>query len=136
MEEQIKSLDENLVIYKREDFDNEIHVYCKRNDNRKYIHQTTIREVKDIPFNGKKVKIFLSVRRFKNQSDSKSQKDTITEQFAFLNDTKRRTKRLEERLYELTKNQNFTSAAKYANKYIADICDDTLINMVLKKMKM
>ncbi len=137
MEEQIKELDSNLVIIKREDFEKEIHVYCER----KYplsrrVHQTIIRKVLDIPFNGKKVIIYLSVKRFKNDFEQSTKKKTITEQFDFLNDTKRRTKRLDDNLYDLTKHQSFKAAAEYYQKYIADITDDTLINMVLKKTKL
>lgn len=135
MEEQIKALDKSLVIYDRKDSDDEIIVYCKRADDKKYVHQTTIKKVKDIPFNGKKVTIFLTTRRYKNKGSRPGDKKTITEQFDFLCETKRRTKRLDSMLYDLTKKQNFLSSAEYANKYIAKISDDTLINIVLKKTK-
>ena len=41
MEEQIKTLDPNLVINDRKDYDNEIHIYCERIYDDKHIHQTT-----------------------------------------------------------------------------------------------
>lgn len=135
MEEQIKELDSSLIIYSRKDYKDEIHVYCGRQYENKKIHQTIIRKVLDIPFNGKKVIIFLTVRRFKNDFDLKSNKKTITETFDFLNETKRRTKRLDENLYDLTKNQSFKAAAEYSKKYIANVSDDTLINMIVKKTK-
>ena len=135
MEEQIKSLDSNLVIYDRKDYEEEIHVYCERLCENRHIHQTTIKIVNDIPFNGKKVVIHLKTKRFKNDFDPSTNKKTITETFDFLNETERRTKRLDNVLYELTKNQNFTAASEYANKYITNISDMTLIRMVLKKTK-
>lgn len=133
MEEQIKSLDPKLVINKRVDNEKEICIYCERLYENRKVHQTKIREVLDIPFNGKKVILFLNVKRFKNDFDENNPRKTITEQFDFLNDTKRRTKRLEDTLYDLTKNQSFKAASEYANKYITNISDDTLINIVLKK---
>ena len=98
MEEQIKSLDEKLVIYNRIDEKNEIHVYCERLYDNRRIHQTTTKVINDIPFNGKKVIIHLKTKRFKNTFDKSTNKKSITEQFDFLNDTGRRTKRLEETL--------------------------------------
>ena len=134
MEEQIKCLDENLIITNRKDFENEIHIYCEKKYDNKRVHQRTLKKVQDIPFNGKKVILYLTVKRFKNE-DKKIKNKTITESFDFLNETKRRTKRLDTLLYDLTEGQSFTAAAKYANKYIANISDDTLINLVLKKTK-
>ena len=135
MEEQIKTLDHELVIYDRKDYDNEIHVYCERIYENKRIHQTSMKEILDIPFNGKKVIIHLKVKRFKNTFNASLKQKTITEQFDFLNETGRRTKRLEDSLYDLTKNQNFSAASEYAKKFIANISRDSLIRMVLKKTK-
>ena len=135
MEEQMKSLDTNLNIYNREDFENEIHVYCERRYQNRRIHQTTMKVIQDIPFMGKKVFIHLKVKRFKNDFDNTVNKKTITETFDFLNETGRRTKRLEEELYDLTKKQSFSAASEYAEKYIASISRYTLVRMVVKKMK-
>lgn len=135
MEEQIKTLDPNLVINDRKDYDNEIHIYCERIYDDKPIHQTTEKVVSDIPFNNKKVFLHLKVKRFKNTFDMTTKKKTITEKFDFLNDTRTRTNRLEELLYELTKNQSFSAAAEYANKYLTNISRFTLVRMVLKKTK-
>ncbi len=135
MEEQIKTLDPNLVINDRKDYDNEIHIYCESIYDDKPIHQTTEKVVSDIPFNNKKVFLHLKVKRFKNTFDMTTKKKTITEKFDFLNDTRTRTNRLEELLYELTKNQSFSAAAEYANKYLTNISRFTLVRMVLKKTK-
>lgn len=135
MEEQIKSLDNNLVIYDRRDYDDEIHIYCERIYENKHVHQVTMKIVSDIPFNGKKVLIHLKTKRFKNTFDDNTSKTTITEQFDFLNDTGRRTKRLDETLYDLTKNQSFSASSEYANKFITNISRYTLTRMVLKKTK-
>ena len=135
VEEQIKELDPTLVIYNRKDYQNEIHIYCERKYENRRVHQTIIRKVQDIPFCGKKVIIYLSVKRFKNNFDSFNSKKTITEHFDFLNDTKRRTIRLEETLYDLTKNQNFNASEAYAKKYIADISGNTLIRIFKKRQK-
>lgn len=135
MEEQIKALDSNLVITNRKDYENEIHIYCERLYNDRQIHQSTIKVVDDIPFNNKKVVIYLKTKRFKNTFDKSVNKKTITEKFDFLNDTERRTKRLDDQLYDLTKNQSFSAASEYANNYMAKISRNTLIRMVLKKTK-
>lgn len=135
MEEQIKALDPTLIIYDRKDYENEIHIFCERKYENKRIHQTIIRKVRDIPFNEKKVIIYLKVKRFKNNFNSTNPKKTITETFNFLNDTKRRTKRLDDSLYNLTKNQSFKASEEYSKKYIVDISGNTLIRMVLKKTK-
>lgn len=135
MEEQIKALDKDLVITDRKDYDNEIHIYCERIYEDRRIHQTTIKIIDDIPFNNKKVIIHLKTKRFKNTFDKSTNKKTITETFDFLNDTERRTKRLEESLYDLTKNQSFSAASEYANKYVTNISRNTLIRLVLKKTK-
>ena len=65
--------------------------------------------------------IYLTVRCFKNNFDLSNSKKKITEYFDFLNDTKHRTTRLEETLYDLTKNQNFNAVETYAKKYIANV---------------
>lgn len=135
MEEQIKALDENLVIIDRINYESEIHIYCERIYEDRKVHQTTVKVINDIPFNGKKVFIHLKTKRFKNTFDPSTNKKTITEQFEFLNDTERRTKRLDELLYDLTKNQSFNASSKYANKFITSISENTLIRMVLKKKK-
>lgn len=135
MEEQIKTLDPTLIIYKRVDYENEIHIFCERKYDDRNVHQTIIRKVRDIPFNGKKVIIYLKVKRLKNNFDAENSKKTITETFDFLNDTKRRTKRLDDTLFNLTKNQSFKASEEYSKKYLADISGNTLIRMVLKKTK-
>ena len=135
MDEQIKALDSKLIIYDRKDFENEIHVYCERLYEDKHIHQTTIKKINDIPFNGKKVIIHLKTKRFKNTFDKTSNKKTITESFEFLNDTRRRTKRLEETLYNLTKNQSFSASSEYANKFITSISRYSLVRIKKKKTK-
>ena len=55
MEEQIKALDENLVIIDRINYESEIHIYCERIYEDRKVHQTTVKVVNDIPFNVKKV---------------------------------------------------------------------------------
>ena len=110
-----------IFTFNRKDYENEIHVYCGRECENRRVHQTIIRKIQDIPFNGKKVIIYLTVRCFKNNFDLSNSKKKITEYFDFLNDTKHRTTRLEETLYDLTKNQNFNAVETYAKKYIANV---------------
>lgn len=130
MQEYLMMLDEKLVYDKHEIIYDTIHIYCHTiNEEKRKVHQYTEKIVKDLPFGQYKTKLHLKLKRYKNTDFVKK---TITEELSFLNSTKRITLRLENRIYELLRENNFIGTERVLNNGIVDISDSTLLRLFKK----
>lgn len=142
MDEIIKLLDPNLKIIEHH-FNNDILLidikssketavcpYCNQISNK--VNSKYIREIFDLPIQNYKLKIKLHVRTFFCKNPECNHK-TFAERFNFLNSYARVTKRLEEKISDVAINMSARSAKKIINNGIANISDDTILRIILKK---
>lgn len=144
MKEYIKTLDKNLKYIKHELIDDVYYIYCEtktkefkhpeKNIKTKSIKHRYTRNVDDIPFNGKKVRLIIKVKvfLFRNIKDEKNQ---FVENLCFLSDDyqrSRRTKRLENFILDIANNGSAISTEKTLKRNGVKI-SDTSINRMFKK---
>lgn len=135
MQEFLAQLSENLIYIKHKTINNEIHIYCEtKKEETKTVHQYYNKIIKDVPFGNFQTILHIKIKRYIND-DRNLNKKTITEQLSFLNTSKRLTKRLEDKLYEMTIENSFISTERFINKEYAKISDSTLLRIFKKKKK-
>lgn len=146
MKEYIKGLSSNLKYIRHELRNNTYYVYCEtktkkinhpeKNIMTKSIKHRYSRNVDDISFNGKKVKLVINVKVFVFY-DLKNEKNMFVEPLEFLSDNyqrSRRTKRLEEYILDVSNLGSSISAEKTLKRNGVKI-SDTSINRMIKKNK-
>ncbi len=96
MQEFLEGLKGNLVYIKHYYEDKTLHIYCETKIESKIkIHERQERVVKDLPFGEYKVKLHILSKRFYVSEENRK---TISEKFEFINETGRRTKRLDNKI--------------------------------------
>ena len=141
MEELIRLLDENLhydgyeiqgeELFIRASSAREIVIcpYCG-NESVK-IHSRKVRTLKDLPMQGKKVKILLEQKKYfcKNEDCSKK---TFAEQFGFFEPKATKTTRLQKEILRVALTQSYVAAARYLRSSVADVGKSTICNLLKK----
>jgi len=141
MEELLALLDEDLqyIGYKKEN--NEIHIYAKSKREEAEcpfcgrmspnVHSRVSRTLKDLPIQGKKVKIILESKKYfcKNQDCAWT---TFSERFSFFEAKATKTNRLQEEILRVSLNQSSVSASQYLRASVADVGKSTICNMLKK----
>ncbi len=141
MEELLKELDENLEIIEtiyNEDII-EIHIKytgkisccpkCGTESVRRHSNHTSY--AWDLPIQNYKVKLVMHVNEYFCDNDDCSQK-IFAEKFEFLGSTRKRTKRLEEYILNLSKSSNALQAERFMNDNVSKISNDTILRLVKK----
>jgi transposase len=130
MEELIKILDENLqytgCAIKGSEL--QIRVNSAREKARcpqceqisHQVHSRKIRTLKDLPIQGKKVKILLEQKKYFCKNKSCKSK-TFAERFDFYEPKATKTKRLQEEILKVALTQSSVAASRYLRSSIADI---------------
>lgn len=133
MNDFIKQLSSNLNVIKINETENNIDVYCEtaRKENKK-VHSRVERIVKDIPYGSKKVVLHLIVKKYFNDNPE-STNLTVIEEFDFLNHSRRRTKRLDEYLINLSKEMSAIGIERNIKDSYATVSDSTILRMIKKK---
>lgn len=133
MQEFLNQISEELIYTGNEIEDDTIYIYCeKEQEENMQVHQTTVKKVKDLPFGQYKTILCIKVRRYK-ENDNNNGKKTRTENFDFLNSTKRRTQRLDDYLYNMMKEGNFIGTERTVKNNTVDISDTSLLRIFKKK---
>lgn len=135
MDEYLKLLNEKLKLlsYKKEE--DTLHIYCEmEKEENKKVHERYERVVDDLPFGEFKVKLHIRARRYeKNDNNNASDKKTEVEKLDFLNNSGRRTKRLENKMEIILQENSFSSAERLIKEVYVNISDTTLLRIFKKK---
>lgn len=130
MQEYLEGLEGNLIYIKHLYKDKILHIYCEtKTDLKIKVHARQERVVKDLPFGEYKVELHILSKRFYVSEESRK---TISETFNFINDTGRRTKRLDDKIIEINKETNTIGAERLLRENFADVSDTTILR-ILKK---
>ena len=142
MDEFIKLLDKNLEYVSHKIIDDTIYIdvistrgeitcpYCGKPSSK--IHSRYKRSFQDLPMQDKKVKIILSNRKmFCNNPDC--QHTTFAENFGFLPFRAKKTKRLDDKIINMSMNLSSLTATNLLRNNVASIGKSTVCNLFKKK---
>ena len=147
MKEYVKTLSNNLKYINHELINDVYYIYCEtktkefkhpeKNIKTKSIKHRYTRNVDDIPFNEKKVRLIIKVKvfLFRNITNEKNQ---FVENLDFLSEDyqrSRRTKRLENFILDIANNGSAISTEKTLNRNGVKISDTSINRMFKKKEK-
>jgi transposase len=144
MEELIKLLDEELQYVAHEISGDEVHIqvsscretpecpYCGYASNQ--IHSRRQRTLKDLPIQGKKVKLLLEQRKYfcKNEICTKK---TFSERFSFYEPKATKTNRLQAEILRVALTQSSVSASRYLRSSVADVGKSAICDLLKKGLK-
>jgi len=141
MEELIRLLDDNLHYggYEIQGEELFIHVsslrekaicpYCGQASG--HIHSRKTRTLKDLPMQGKKVKILLEQKKHFCKNEACANK-TFAERFGFFEPKATKTKRLQEEILRIALTQSSVAASQYLRNSVAEVCKSTICNLLKK----
>lgn len=141
MEELIRLLDENLHYEGHEIQGEKILIrvrsmrevatcpYCSQKSGQ--IHSRKVRTLKDLPIQGKKVKLLLNQKKYfcKNKMCTKS---TFAERFGFFAPKATKTNRLQKEILRVALTQSSVAASQYLRSSVADVGKSTICNLLKK----
>ena len=144
MKELIQELDKNLQYERYELHGNEMSIYVR--STRKaascpycsapsdQVHSRQIRTLKDLPMQGKKVKLLLKQKKYfcKNQGCAKQ---TFAERFTFFAPKATKTNRLQEEILRVALTQSSVAASRYLRSSVADVGKSTICDLLKKGLE-
>ncbi len=142
MDEFIKELDQNLDYIKHESNTDEIIIYVTSNRKTcdcpycgspsKRVHSHYRKSFQDLPIMGKKTKIVIENRKiFCDNPDCSF--TTFAERFEFLGQNGKKTKRLIDKIVDVSLNTSSLVASRILNDGIADIGKSSICNLLKKR---
>ena len=141
MEELIRLLDEQLQYDGHEINGNEIDIRVSSKNTEavcpycgalsKKVHSHANRTIRDLPIQGKKVKLVLEVNKYFCKNPDCSRK-TFAERFKFFEPNATRTNRLQEEILRVALTQSSVAASKYLRASVTDVGKSTICSMLKK----
>ena len=98
------------------------------------VHSRKTRILKDLPIQGKKVKIRLEQKKYFCMNKS-CDKKTFAERFKFYNPKATATDRLQEEILRVAVTQSSVAASRYLRTSVADVSKSTICNMLKKGLE-
>ena len=141
MEELVKLLSEELRYEKHNQRDDYIDIYvrsarktarcpyCEYMSEKVYSKAT--RTLKDLPIQGKKVKLILSSHKYFCKNANCNHK-TFVERFEFFEPKATKTKRLQAEILRVSLTQSSVAAARYLRTSVADVSKSTICDLLKK----
>jgi transposase len=141
MEDMIKLLDETLEYdcHEIQDDDMIIRVasalktaicpYCNQESGQ--VHSRKTRTLKDLPIQGKKVRLLLEQKKYFCKNEICERK-TFAERFAFFEPNATKTNRLQEEILRVSLTQSSIAASRYLRNSVADVGKSTICAMLKK----
>ncbi len=141
MEELIKLLDENLhyegyeiqgeelFIYVSSARGKAICPYCGQESDQ--IHSRKVRTLKDLPMQGKKVKILLMQKKYFCPNEACAKK-TFAERFGFFEPKATKTNRLQKEIMRVALMQSSVEVSRYLRRSVAEVSKSTICNLLKK----
>ncbi len=142
MDEFIKALDENLDYLGHEIMEDEVIInvvsnrekcscpYCGSSSTR--VHSYYEKSFQDLPIMGKKTKIIIKNRKF-FCDNPECEFTTFAERFDFLKQNGKKTKRLIDKIVDISLNTSSIAASKTLRDGIADVGKSTICNLLKKR---
>lgn len=141
MEELIKLLDEELKYIRHEKEGDEIHIYvrseragvecpyCGKRSTQ--VHSRCKRTLKDLPIQGKKVKLQLESRKY-FCANPECTRTTFAERFEFYKPKATTTNRLRKEILRVSLTQSSVAASRYLRASVADVSKSTICELLKK----
>ena len=141
MDELIRLLDENLRYDRYELNGEEIFIYAYSGREKAkcpycgeisgQIHSRKMRTLKDLPIQGRKVKILLEQKKYFCMN-IECMKKTFAERFDFYRPKATTTDRLQSEILRVALTQSSVAASRYLRTSIAEVSKSTICNMLKK----
>ena len=141
MRDLLKLLDTNLRYINHTVINDEIHIKAKSrrkeakcpycNKPSANVHSQVNRTLKDLPIQGKKVKLILESKKYFCRNPDCTQ-TTFSERFSFFEPKATKTNRLQEEILRVSLNQSSIAASRYLRKSVADVGKSTICNLLKK----
>jgi len=144
MEELIRALDENLYYDFYEIQGEELWIYVNSSREKancpycgqpsEQVHSRRVRTLKDLPIQGKKVKILLEQKKYfcKNKECAKK---TFAERFTFFEPKATKTNRLQKEILQVALTQSSVAASRYLRSSVAAVGKSTICNLLKKGLE-
>lgn len=141
MEEFIKQISEDLIYvshYIKDDIyyirvrskeEYKVCPFCHQESNN--VHTRYIRKVQDLPIGDKKVILELETYKLKCKNDNCKSK-VFSSRFSYIGKNSLKTKRLEDKILEVSSNLSSIKASNYLKDNIAVVCKSSICNMIKK----
>ena len=142
MDEFIKELDASLDYLEHEITENEVIIYVASNrksgscpycgcDSMR-VHRRNEKSFQDLPIMGKKTKVIIENRKFFCDNPDCTF-TTFAERFDFLKQNGKKTKRLIEKIIDISLNTSSIAASRTLKDGIADVGKSTICNLLKKR---
>ena len=141
MEELIQELDENLGYERYELHENEMTIYVRSTreaatcpycgTSSEQVHSRKARTLKDLPMQGKKVKLLLEQKKYFCKNEGCLRK-TFAERFEFFAPNATKTHRLQEEILRVSLAQSSVAASRYLRNSVATVGKSTICNLLKK----
>lgn len=141
MEEFIKQISEDLIYISYYIEDDIYHILVKSKEEYKecpFCHQKSesvhckyTRKIKDLPIGDKKVILEVQALKMKCKNPNCESK-VFCSRYSYIGKNSPKTKRLEDKILELSTNQSSVKASKYLKENIAYVCKSSICNMIKK----
>lgn len=142
MDEFIKELDPNLDYLEHKITDDEVIIYVSSNRKECHcpycgsasmrVHSCYEKSFQDLPIMGKKTKIIIENRKF-FCDNADCGFTTFAERFDFLEQNGKKTKRLIDRIVDISLNTSSIAASRTLKDGIADVGKSTICNLLKKR---
>ena len=141
MEELIRLLDEALNYEGYEISSEELYIrvsssresadcpYCGKASEQ--IHSRKVRTLKDLPIQGKKVKILLEQKKYFCKNEE-CERTTFAERFDFFEPKATKTNRLQKEILRVALTQSSVAASRYLRSSVAEVGKSTICNLLKK----
>jgi transposase len=106
--------------------------YCGKVSDK--VHSRYLRVLKDLPIQGKKVKLIINNRKF-FCTNRKCARTTFAETYDFYRAKATKTNRLQEAILEIALGQSSIGASRYLKKHITEVSKSTICNLLKKTKK-
>ena len=132
MKEYLQQLSPDLVYIKHEIENDTMKIYCETRPRKdRPVHSRQMRVVKDIPYGDYKVELHLLTKKYFNTAPEAKTR-TIAEKHDFINDTGRRTQRLDEKIKKLCGEMSAIGCERVVRERIADVSDTSILRLLKK----
>jgi hypothetical protein len=131
MEQYLRDLDENLIYDSHETTADGviIRAHLRRDETRRR-HSKQMRIVRDLPYGGRKVTLYVEVGRYFAECGGRR---TEMERLSFVSPTRRRTKRLDDSILKMQREMGAIGCERMIRPGYADVSDSTILRIVKKK---
>lgn len=141
MEEFIKQISDDLIYVTHSIIDGVYHIRIKSKEEYKIcprcgeksttVHTKYIRKIKDLPIGDNKVILELESYKLKCKNDNCATK-VFSSRYSYIGSNSYKTKRLENKILEVSTNLSSVKASKFLGENIAEVCKSSICNMIKK----